>query len=91
MSRSLSSLADNLSEGLDSDKCTGCKSCLDYMSFKGDQLIFRCYKSKKNYNKDFDKDLTKRFENTYEFCDRDINKSILLLRKRDYPYEFMDS
>ena len=31
MSRSLSSLADNLSEGIHSDKCTACKSCLDYM------------------------------------------------------------
>ena len=28
---SLSSLVDNLSKGLHSDKCTDCKSCLDYM------------------------------------------------------------
>ena len=31
MSGSLSSLADNLSKGLHSDKCADCKSCLDYM------------------------------------------------------------
>ena len=42
MSSSLSSLIDNLSEGLHSDKCTDCKSCLDYMITKDDQLIFRC-------------------------------------------------
>ena len=34
MSSSLSSLVDNLSEGLRSDKCTDCKSCLYYMSVK---------------------------------------------------------
>ena len=37
---SLSSLVDNLSEGLHSDKCTDCKSCLDYMVFKDYQ--FEC-------------------------------------------------
>ena len=41
MSNSLSSLIYNLSEGLHSDKCTDCKSCLDYMVFKDDQLIFQ--------------------------------------------------
>ena len=35
--------------------------------------------------------MIKRFENTYEFCDRHINKFILLLRKGVYPYEYMDS
>ena len=34
--------------------------------------------------KDFDKDLIKRFANTYEFCDEDINKFSLLLRKGVY-------
>ena len=37
MSSSLSSLADNLSEGLHSDKFTDCKSCLDYMITRDDQ------------------------------------------------------
>ena len=53
MSSSLSNLVDNLSEGLHSDKCTCCKSCLDYMITKDDQLIFRCFECKKNYKKDF--------------------------------------
>ena len=34
---------------------------------------------------------TYRFANTYRFCNEDINKFILLLRKDVYPYEFMDS
>ena len=48
MSSLLSSLADNLSEGLHSDKRTDCKSCLDYTITKYDQLIFRCSERKKN-------------------------------------------
>ena len=39
MSSSLSNLVDNLSEGLDSDRCIDCKFCLDYMTTKDDQLI----------------------------------------------------
>ena len=91
MSSSLSSLADNLSEGLHSDKSTDCKSCLDYMITKDNQLIFKCFECKKNYKKDFNKELIKRFANIYEFCNEDINKFILLLRKGVYPYEYMDS
>ena len=91
MSTSLSSFVDNLSEKLHSDKCKDCKSELDYMSVKDNQLIFQCLECKKNYKKDFNKESIKRFANTYEFCNGDINKFILLLRKRVYPYEYMDS
>ena len=91
MSSSLSSLVDNLSEEVHNDKCTDCESCLDYMSIKDNQLIFRCFECKKNYKKDFNKELIKRFANIYEFCNEDINKSILLLRKGACPYEYMDS
>ena len=79
MSSSLSSLVDNLSEGLYSDKCTDCKSCLDYMITKDEQLIFRCFECKKNCKKEFNKELIKRFANIYEFCYEDINKFVLLL------------
>ena len=84
MSSSLSSLVDNLSERLHSHKCIDCKSCLDYMSVKDDQLIFRCFECKKNYEEDFNKELTKRFKIIFEFCDKDINEFILLLRKGVY-------
>ena len=33
----------------------------------------------------------KKFKNTYSFCNNDINKFILLLRKGVYPYEYMES
>ena len=59
----LSILVDNLSEGLHSDKCTDCKSYLDYRTTKDEQLIFSCFECKKNYKKDFHKELIKRFAN----------------------------
>ena len=37
--------------------------------------------AKKIYKKYFNNSLIKRFVNIYEFCDGDINKFILLLRK----------
>ena len=46
MSSTLSNLVDNLSDTLHSDKCTDCKSYLDYMSIRDDQLIFRCFNAK---------------------------------------------
>ena len=36
-------------------------------------------------------ELSEKFPNTYRFCYRDLNKFFLLLRKSDYPYEYMDS
>ena len=76
MSSSLSSLVESLSEGLHNYKCTNCKSCLDCISTKDNQLIIKCTERKQNHKKHFNKDLIKRFGNTYEFFDRDINKFI---------------
>ena len=88
MSTLLSNLVSNLSEGLHNDRFIDCKSCLDYMTTKDEQQIFRC---KKNYENKFNKVLIQRFANIYEFCNRDLNKFILLLRKGVYPYEYMNS
>ena len=35
--------------------------------------------------------LIKKFPNINQFCNGDINKFVLLLRKGVYPYEYMDS
>ena len=32
-----------------------------------------------------------KFSSIYQFCDGDLNKFVLLLRKGVYPYEYMDS
>ena len=58
---------------------------------KDAQLIFWCFECRKNYKKDFNNELIKRFPNIYEFCNEDINNFFLLLRKGVYPYEYMNS
>ena len=47
MSSSLSNLVDNLPEKVHSNKCTGFKTCLQYMSVKDDQLKSKCSKCNK--------------------------------------------
>ena len=46
----------------------------------------RCEKCKKMIE-----GLIKKFPSTYQFCNGDLIKFILLLRKGVYPYEYMDS
>ena len=50
------------------------------------------YKCKQCNNKSYKSvnELTEKFPNTYKFCNRDLNKFSLLLRKGVYPYEYMD-
>ena len=35
--------------------------------------------------------LIEKFSNTYQLCNKDLDKSALVLRKGVYPYEYMDS
>ena len=35
--------------------------------------------------------LAKRFQNTYKFCDKNLDKFCLMLRKGIFPHEYMDS
>ena len=91
MSSSLSKLVDNLSEGIHNNKCLDCESCLDYIKTKNEKLILKCFNCKTYYEKDSNKELIKRFASTYEFCNKNLNKFILLLRKGVYPYEYMDN
>ena len=90
MATSLSKLVDNLTEDIHGDKCIDCKSDLSYMKVMDEALIFRCFNCKKNYEKEINKELIERFASIYKFCNNDLNKFVMLLRKGVYPYEYMD-
>ena len=85
MSSSLSKLVDSLSVGIHNNKCADCKSNLDYIKTtaerKNEKLILECYNCKQRYKKKFNKN----------FCNNDLNKFVLLLRKGVYPYEYADT
>ena len=83
----LSRLADNIAKGLHKVKCKDCMSGLEYVAGKDDILTFKCVDCNKNYEKVFDKNFNETFENAYRFCDGDINKFCLKLRKGVYSYE----
>ena len=67
---SLSKLVDNLTEDIHGDKCVDCKS--------DEALIFRCFICKKNYKKEINKELIKKFAITYKFCNNDLNRFVIL-------------
>ena len=54
-------------------------------------MLLKCFNCNNYYKKKFNKDLIKKFKNTYSFCNNNLNKFILLLRKGIYPYEYMGS
>ena len=81
MSSSLSKLVGNLSEGIQNNKCSNCESNLDYIKIRNEKLLLKCFNCDSYYKKKFNKDLIKKFKNTYSFCNSDLNKFILLLRK----------
>ena len=58
---------------------------------KNKKLLLKCFNCNIYYKKKFNNDLIKKFTSTYSFCDNDLNKFVLLLRKGVYPYEYMDS
>ena len=87
----LSKLTDNLSEGIHNNTCINCKSCLDYIKTKNEKLILKCFNCEQSYENGFLYELIKRFASTYEFCNKNLNKFIILLRKGFYPDEYMDN
>ena len=53
--------------------------------------MFKCFNCKRKHLNEFNKNLIKKFKNTYKSFSGDINKFMLLLRKDIYSYEYMDA
>ena len=103
MASSLSSLVNNLSEGIHRIICKcehhdkNCETCrqncncfLEYINFKDILIGYKYLCCDKNYQHNFDEKLKERFFNTYKFSNNDNNKFILLLQKVVYPYVYMN-
>ena len=91
----LSNLVDNFSE-IKSKDCKTCierkniKSECEFNGLKNNRLKYRCKECNGTSNKSIN-DLIEKFPKMYKFCDGNINKFVMLLRKGVYPYEYMDS
>ena len=95
MPSKLSDLVDNLSEINNKN----CKTCMERRNFQSEcefigsnnnRLNYRCKEYKGTSTKSTN-ELIEKFPNVYQFCNGDLNKFVLLLRKSVYPYEYMDS
>ena len=96
MSTSLSELVDNTSGIFNSIEC---KSCIEkikinseccFVGLKNNKLIYKYKECKGEWKRPTNK-LTESFRSICQFCNGNLNKFVMLLRRGVYPYEYMDS
>ena len=90
MTTSLSNLVDNHAKVIHEIKCKDCDCFIEHESVKDNLIIHKCLSCNKDYSNKLDEKLKKRFKNTFNFSNNDINKFIFMLRKGIYPCEYMD-
>ena len=66
------------------------RSECEFIVLKDNRLNYKCKECNGTCAKSVN-DLIEKFPRTYKFCNGDLNKFILLLRKAVYPYEYIDS
>ena len=95
MSTLLSELVDNMSGTFNSIEC---KSCIEkikinseccFVGLKNNRL-YKCKECNAKWKRPINESI-ENFLSVYQFCNGDLNKFVLLLRKGIYPYEYMDN
>ena len=82
MASSLSSLVDNLAEGILKIKFKDCDCFLEYESVKENSIKYNYLSCKKDYSNKLNEQLKKRFKNEFVSSNKNnSHKFILLLRK----------
>ena len=66
------------------------KSECDFIGFKNNKLNYKCKECRGRYFKSINKSI-KNFWIMHRFCNGDLNKFVLLLRKDVHPFKYMDS
>ena len=96
MLTSLSEIVVNISGIFNSIEC---KSCIEkikinseccFVGLKSHRFIYKCKECKEEWKRPIN-ELMENFPSVYQFCNGDLNKFVLLLRKNVYPYKYMDS
>ena len=62
----------------------------EYATAEENSIKYKCTSYNINYSNKIDKEVKKRFKNTFKISNNDVQKIILPLRKSVYPYEYMD-
>ena len=96
MAASLSDLVDNMSGRIFNS--IECQSCMErkinseckFVELKNNGLIYRWTECEEECERPIER-LIRKFSNVYQFCNCDLDKVILLLRKGFYPYEDIDN
>ena len=77
----------------DCKQCTerkNIRSECEFIGLKSNILNYKCKECNETSAKSVN-DLIEKFPTTYKFCNGNLNKFVLLLRKGVYPYEYMNS
>ena len=60
------------------------------IGLKNNRLHYKCKECNDESYKSVN-ELIKKFPNTYQYCNEDVNKFVLLLKKGVYPHNYMGS